>query len=85
MYRFLGRERHVQRVTRDGRQVTLNRLDFPEAEQADVRRGLRTFCARDDCARHFQELYRQLPLELQALGTEIAAFSPDELRKALAD
>ncbi len=85
MHRYLGRERHPQRVVRDGSQVTLNRLDFPEAEMADVRRGLRTFCARDDCARRFQELYAQLPAELQALGTGVTDMSLDELRAALAD
>lgn len=85
MRRYLGQETHPQRVTRESGEVTLNRLDFAEAERADVRRGLRTFCARDDCARRFQELYGQLPAELQALGPAIADMDLTDLRAALAD
>ncbi len=85
MRRYLGQEAHPQRVTREGGEVTLNRLDFLAAEQADVRRGLRTFCALDDCARRFQELYGQLPEDLRALGPDLTGMSLEQLRAALED
>lgn len=45
-----------------------NRLDFPEAERADVLRGLRTFAADPDCLAKLRALYAELPPELKALG-----------------
>jgi len=67
MLRFLGREAHPQAVERDGVALVLNRLDFPEAEWADVVRGLRTFCRDAANEARFRELYDGLPEDLRAL------------------
>ena len=49
----------------------LKTLDLPDAEHADVLRGLRTYVAASPAnARHFAELYAQLPPEDRALGDD---------------
>jgi hypothetical protein len=69
--RYLGREAYPQSVTRDGGEIILNRLDFPEAERADVVRSLKTFCLGAGCAERLEELCQALPEELRGPAAEI--------------
>jgi hypothetical protein len=49
-------------------------LDRPEAERADVERGLRTYCAASPAhADRFTELYRQVPDDRRVLPEELVA------------
>lgn len=83
MKRLLGQEAHPQVVQREEGERVLNRLDFPEAERADVLRGLRTFCLDAACAARLQELYRSLPQELRALGAGFAEGAVEDMVRAL--
>jgi hypothetical protein len=50
----------------------LKHLDFPEAERADVVRGLRTYVLAGPAnARRFGELYAQLPAARRVLGPDV--------------
>ena len=73
MLRLAGREAHPQAVERDGMTFVLNRLDFPEAEMADVMRGLRTFSQDPVNAAHAEAMCEAMPDEFDEL--EVAALA----------
>jgi len=58
-------------------------LDFPEAERADVLRGLTAFARDDACALRLAELYSQLPEERKALGPSLGDGTAGAVRAAL--
>lgn len=70
MQRYLHLEAHAQIVRPADAPAPLlaNRLDFEEAEKADVLRGLRTYGKDPVCRERLQALYNQLPAGLKALG-----------------
>ncbi len=75
MQRTLGVEGHAELVRTPGTPgpFVANRLDFPEAERADVLRGLRVYAADDECRSRLVELYASLPESLKALGDDVEA------------
>jgi len=58
-------------------------LDFPQAEQADVRRGLITFARDDAAAARLAKLYAALPADLKAFGDTLGDGSAAAVRQAL--
>jgi hypothetical protein len=86
MKRLTGVEQFAYTFEPEGRAEPLEHhsLDFPDAERADVLRGLRTFAQRDDCAKRLSEIYGALPDVLKALGPTLGA-TPDEMRARLGE
>jgi len=84
MLRYKGEERYAMQAQPEGAAdpITVVTLDFPEAEQADVLRGLLTYAADDACASHLGFLYAQLPHEFKALGPELGS-NPESVRSSL--
>lgn len=62
--------------------IVATRLDYPEAERADVLLGLRAFARDDACALRLAELYRQLSPERRLLGESLGE-TADAVRAAL--
>lgn len=58
-------------------------LDLPEAERADVLRGLRTYVAEPGGAQRFLSLYAALPADLKGLGRSIDAATSENVSDAL--
>lgn len=59
-------------------------LDFPQAERADVLRGLMTYARTSDAAaRRMADLYASLPANLKAFGETLGTGSADSVRHAL--
>ena len=58
-------------------------LDFPEAERADVLRGLRAFSMDDGRAAHLGQLYSHLPKRLKVLGPQLGDGTAAGVRSAL--
>lgn len=85
MLRYKGEERYPMEALPQGatEPVTVITLDFPEAEQADVLRGLLTYASEDARAARLARLYTQLPDSLKALGPELGSGTPTSVRKHL--
>jgi hypothetical protein len=85
MQRYAGEEAYPATVRHPERQepFVANRLDFPEAERADVVRGLLTFAAEPTRAARLAQLYEALPAELKALGEDAAAGGADAMVERL--
>ena len=85
MERLLGQEYRPFTIQPEGaeRPTPAVRLDFPEAERADVLAGLRAFAQDDACAEGLTAVYGDLPEELKALGEALGDGTPDSVRKAL--
>ncbi|MCE5229383.1 class I SAM-dependent methyltransferase [bacterium] len=64
---------------------TCRLLDFPQAERADVLRGLITFARSDAAATRLAECYTALPAELKGLGEALGTGSAESVRRALAE
>lgn len=62
----------------------LVRLDYPEAERADVLRGLAGLAASLDGQVRLLHLYSQLDADRQVLGTGFAELQPDQVPGSLA-
>ena len=84
MKRYLGLQPFETAIVReDGTRHEANLLDFPEAERADVLRGLTTFARDDAAARRLADMYTALPDELKALGPALGDGSAATVRRAL--
>lgn len=85
MKRYLGEAWVPFTVRRkpDGPEVPANALDFPEAERADVVRGLRAFAEDDRCAEHLAHLYKWLPRRYRVLGEGFSDGSAHAVRATL--
>lgn len=85
MMRLLGQEYRPFTIQPEGTEqpTPAVRLDFPEAERADVLAGLRAFAQEDACAERLAAAYGDLPEELKALGEALGDGTPDSVRKAL--
>lgn len=85
MMRYLGQEYMPCELTPPGaaEPVQLSRLDWPEAERADVLRGLLTYAARDSGAVRLAGLYQTLPTELKPFGPTLGSGSARSVRAAL--
>lgn len=85
LLRYSHREAHPAIANPPGAQAPFvaNRLDFPEAEKADVLRSLRTFASNKERARRLQKLYRGLPDAMKVLGKDFAAGSVEEMLRRL--
>lgn len=68
----------------EGAPYTGQLLDFPQAERADVLRGLITFARDDTAANHLAEVYSALPAALKGLGGSLGDGSAGSVRQALA-
>lgn len=58
-------------------------LDYPEAERADVLRGLQAFARDDKRALHLARVYSGLPANLKTLGTWLGTGTAASVRAAL--
>ncbi len=84
MNRYAGRQHLSGEIRPDGGEPRpIHLLDWPEAERADVLRGLSAYAADDACAARLGELYAALPAELKLLGDSLGT-TPAEVRAALA-
>ncbi|MEN6627786.1 MAG: class I SAM-dependent methyltransferase [Candidatus Sumerlaeia bacterium] len=61
-----------------------NLLDFPQAERADVLRGLITYARNDAAALRLADVYAALPAHWKAMGESLGEGSADSVRRALA-
>jgi hypothetical protein len=83
MKRFGGVEPLGFQVAPGGRSYTAQLLDFPQAERADVLRGLLTFTRDDTAALHLAQVYSALPVDLRFLGESLGDGSAESVRQAL--
>lgn len=84
MMRFKGLEYRPFTTQLEGadQPIQATRLDFAEAERADVLRGLRAFAEADGRALWLAEVYELLPEGLRVLGASLGE-DADEVREAL--
>jgi len=84
MMRFLGEEyRPFSVADAAGQPQPGVRLDFQEAERADVLLGLRAFAEEGVCAERLAELYEGLPERLKALGSSLGSGDGESVRRTL--
>lgn len=85
MKRMLGEPWRKMEMRSPGSNTISHReqMDFPDAERADVLRGLQAFALADARAIRLRELYAHLPQRLRALGPQLGNGTAAGVRAAL--